>query len=516
MDIPPGLRYLNSLLPFFAIPPCIVFLAIRFANVYLEANISTALTVLAILLARPALSVFQRYYTRYVDRQNAAANNAFILPHVEEKRPNFAGLSIMKRLLEDFKHGYPGDAFLEWTEKYGFAYQLRLPSDNRILTCEPDHVKAILATQFDAFDKGPIMKSQFDSLLGTGVFNSDGDMWKFHRSMTRPYFTRDRISHFDNFDLHSDIALKLASNRLAEGHAIDFQDLVSRFTLDSATQFLFGYDVGSLAAGLPYSISSGIQNSAEFLNHPSNVFVDAFLAGQIQSSLRTRLGPNWPLGEFWEDRVKPLRKIMEEFTKPFLVTALAGVKKESSAAVKSDNDHGDTLLAHLVHHTEDMNILKDELINLLVAGRDTTACLLTYAFYMLAEHPEISDRLRQEILGKVGPTNRPSYDDIRDMRYLRAFINEVLRLYPPVPFDSRMSTKATVWTSKTPGSKPFYIPANTRILYSLFNMQRRPDLWGPDGMCECSYHLPLVVNRRDVQHRNSIRIGSWTSAYTNT
>jgi len=46
---------------------------------------------------------------------------------------------------------------------------------------------------------------------------------RFHRSMTRPYFTRDRISHFDNFDLHSDIALKLASKRLAEGHAIDFQ-----------------------------------------------------------------------------------------------------------------------------------------------------------------------------------------------------------------------------------------------------------------------------------------------------
>jgi len=41
--------------------------------------------------------------------------------------------------------------------------------------------------------------------------------------MTRPYFTRDRISHFDNFDLHSDIALQLASERLAEGHAIDFQ-----------------------------------------------------------------------------------------------------------------------------------------------------------------------------------------------------------------------------------------------------------------------------------------------------
>jgi len=130
------------------------------------------------------------------------------------------------------------------------------------------------------------------------------------------------------------------------------QDLVSRFTLDSATQFLFGYDVESLAAGLPYSISSGIQNSTKFLNHPSNVFVDAFLAGQIQSSLRTRLGPNWPLGEFWEDSIKPLRKLVDQFTKPFLVSALASVKKESKNEVKSDDDHGDTLLAHLVHHTE--------------------------------------------------------------------------------------------------------------------------------------------------------------------
>jgi len=130
------------------------------------------------------------------------------------------------------------------------------------------------------------------------------------------------------------------------------QDLVSRFTLDSATKFLFGYDVESLAAGLPYSVSSGIQNSTEFLNHPSNVFVDAFLTGQIQSAVRTRLGPNWPLAEFWGDGIKPLRKVVDEFTKPFLVGALGSVKKEPENEVKSDDDHGDTLLAHLVHHTE--------------------------------------------------------------------------------------------------------------------------------------------------------------------
>lgn len=147
------------------------------------------------------------------------------------------------------------------------------------------------------------------------------------------------------------------------------QDLVSRFTLDSATQFLFGYDVESLAAGLPYSISSGIQNSTKFLNHPSNAFVDAFLAGQIQSSLHTRLGPNWPLWEFWEDSIKPLRQVVDEFAKPFLVSALAGMKKDSKNEVKSDDDDGDTLLAHLVHHTEGWDSRPIVILNRILADR---------------------------------------------------------------------------------------------------------------------------------------------------
>jgi len=75
-------------------------------------------------------------------------------------------------------------------------------------------------------------------------------------------------------------------------------------------------------------------------------------------------------------------------------------------------------------------------------------CLLTYSFYMLAEHPDVEKRLREEIFNKVGPTGRPTYDQMRDMKFMRAFLNgtyfllsdtayswiylEVLRLFPPV------------------------------------------------------------------------------------
>lgn len=71
----------------------------------------------------------------------------------------------------------------------------------------------------------------------------------------------------------------------------------------------------------------------------------------------------------------------------------------------------------------DKTILSDEIINLLVAGRDTTASTLTFCVYMLSEHPEIARRLRTEVLETVGKDRIPSYADIRKMTFLRAFIN---------------------------------------------------------------------------------------------
>ena len=68
----------------------------------------------------------------------------------------------------------------------------------------------------------PMFESRLFTVT-TQHFFSLGELWKFHRSMTRPFFNRDRISHFDNFDRHAEDAIRQLKNRLDEGHPINFQ-----------------------------------------------------------------------------------------------------------------------------------------------------------------------------------------------------------------------------------------------------------------------------------------------------
>lgn len=133
--------------------------------------------------------------------------------------------------------------------------------------------------------------------------------------------------------------------------------MVARFTLDSATQFLFGYDVKSLAASIPYPESVSHLNTAEFLNHPSKVFADAFTEGQNRSIQRVRAGDIWPLSEFWKDGIEPSRKIVEAYIDPMIHKALKNKEKKPQTIQTGDDKtsighSGDTLLEELIQQTQ--------------------------------------------------------------------------------------------------------------------------------------------------------------------
>jgi hypothetical protein len=135
--------------------------------------------------------------------------------------------------------------------------------------------------------------------------------------------------------------------------------MVSRFTLDSATEFLFGNDVRSLSAGYPYPPSSPQARAPPAKIHPANGFAQAFSAAQVVSASRGRWGPHWPAAEFWVDKAGKHMVAVESFITPILKEAL--VKKRLTGNVAQETrgntkdrevKDGETLLDHLVHYTD--------------------------------------------------------------------------------------------------------------------------------------------------------------------
>ena len=170
---------------------------------------------------------------------------------------------------------------------------------------------------------------------------------RFHRSMTRPFFSKDRISDFELFDRHADQAISKMKERFKEGVAVDVQDVLSRFTMDTATEFLFGQNVKTLSGDLPYPSTC---NKASPRTHPSDKFAFAFNRAQEHTFPRGFYGKLWPLVDFWEDIVAKYKKVTYEFTDPLIQAALEK-KKAAKGVYETDRDNS-TLLDHLVHQTD--------------------------------------------------------------------------------------------------------------------------------------------------------------------
>lgn len=120
---------------------------------------------------------------------------------------------------------------------------------------------------------------------------------------------------------------------------------------------------------------------------------------------------------------------------PYIQQTLALAPEELEKLSKSDK--GFTFLHNIALFSRDPKVIRDQIMAVLLAGRDTTAATLSWTIYELANYPEIWSKLRQNVLEKVGPTRNPTYNDIKGMTYLTHAINETLRLYPAVPYNIR-------------------------------------------------------------------------------
>jgi cytochrome P450 len=171
-------------------------------------------------------------------------------------------------------------------------------------------------------------------------------------------------------------------------------------------------------------------------------------------------------------------RVVEAFIEPYITQALSMTPSE----LEQKPSKSDTFVHALARFTRSRKVIHDQLMAILLAGRDTTASGLSWAFLELARNPRVVQKLRTEIADNLGSSGRqPNYQDIKDMKYLTSIINETLRLYPVVPYNVRHSLVDTTLPhgAGPNGLDPVGVNANTAVGYSTLMMHRRRDLYPP-------------------------------------
>lgn len=160
--------------------------------------------------------------------------------------------------------------------------------------------------------------------------------------------------------------------------------------------------------------------------------------------------------------------------------ASVGEQKSADSETASKNERY-VFLHELLKQTQDPERIRSELLNILFAGRDTTAGLLSNLWFELARRPDIWAKLRAEVDELHG--QRPDYAQIKGMKYVRWVLNECLRLMPIIPVNARIAVRDTVLPvgGGEDGKAPAFVPKNSVVLYYPWSMHRRKDFFGEDA-----------------------------------
>ncbi|KAI7367658.1 putative P450 monooxygenase [Hortaea werneckii] len=338
--------------------------------------------------------------------------------------------------------------------------QINLLGRHAHLTVEPENLKVIQALEHKKWQLGTRRKFGFRPLLGDGIFTTDGAAWHHSREMLRPNFVRSQVGDLATFERH---VSHLIQSIPKDNSTIDLSEKFFRLTMDSATEFLFGESTESLTT----SSTEG--------------FAESFNRGQEHIGNLARWGPLAMLlssGKQW----KHDRDFVHSFVDYYVEKGLAKrgeLLSEKSNAEKPAGRY--VFIDELVRQTTDRIRIRSELLNILLAGRDTTASLLTNVWWLLSTRPDIWERLQTEVAGLNGEL--PTFEQLKEMKYLKALLNESLRLHPVVPMNSREAVEDTTLPvgGGPDGAAPIFVKAGAVVGWSVYAMHRRKDYYGEDA-----------------------------------
>ncbi|WP_049985558.1 cytochrome P450 [Halobellus rufus] len=306
---------------------------------------------------------------------------------------------------------------------YGDVAQFDLGPLETYLLGNPRDIERVLVTDAAKYSKPDFQDDAIGTLLGDGLLLSEGETWRRQRQLAQPAFAPDRIAAM------GDVIARHTEGMLADWEDGDVRDVhldMARVTVRIIVEAMFG-------SRLTDEQTRRVQENLEPLGR------------RFEPNPARFLVPDWvPTREnrAYHDSVEILEGIIDDVVAERLGTerdpaadpahdAPVGMAADSAAGNDEPMDLLSILLRARERGEQTQKQLRDELMTMLLAGHDTTALTLTYAWYLLSEHPTAEDRLHEE-LAEVCGDDPPTAADVRDLDYLERVIQESMRLYPPV------------------------------------------------------------------------------------
>ncbi|KAG0626729.1 hypothetical protein M758_2G147000 [Ceratodon purpureus] len=373
-------------------------------------------------------------------------------------------------------------------------------------TANVENVEHVLKTRFENYPKGDFMGELLGDFLGKGIFNVDGDLWKLQRKLASHEFTSRSLREF-GFECSEkeleDRLVPILFQACEKGDVVDLEDLFLRFSFDSICQLGFGVDPNCLDSSLPtVRFAQAFDKATEytvlrFRMLPFTMTFKKFFNLSPERELKEALAV---VNEFAEGVIQARRKeihesqgnaldarqdLLSRFMR-FTDSSEQDEVVQSELEQKCMNDLKLNATEPKVKERASDVFLRDIVISFVLAGRDTSSVGLAWFFHALSHNPHVEAKIYDEI--KLHLEARPeedtppsgrrghlfSFEQLKQLHYLHAAIHESLRLFPPVPLDTKEAVRDDVFPDGT------VIRGGERITYNIYAMARMETIWGPD------------------------------------
>ena len=297
--------------------------------------------------------------------------------------------------------------------EYGDIVRLPVAFQDRIFLNHPDYIEQVLVIQQAKFHKSELTRRIVGTLLGQGLLLSEGDFWRRQRRLAQPAFHRSRISEYGATMAES---AERHIHGWRDGEQRDLAREMMALTLDVAVRTLFG---------------TTLPNEAQQVGH-SMTFLMRYQLSRQRSPIR--IPDSWPTAH--NKRAQRERRYLDSLVYRIIE------ERQSQAPSNGRSDLLSLLMSAMDEDGTQMTRtqLRDETMTLFLAGHETTAQMLAWTWYLLAENPEAEARLHEE-LHDVLNGRPPQQSDFMKLPYLHALMQEALRLYPPAYIIARTSVE---------------------------------------------------------------------------